>query len=149
MKIEEKIAAISDLMTKGILTADEFAKIVNVLNGKSKENEPEKEKSPTELIYEKYITETISRAFKSPSSVKFPPFSESMVKEGTIKLDFKDQNLRYIETYIDAPNSYGAMLREDIIIVIDGEFNPLFWAQHAMNPLNPFGKKTKSWIKMN
>ena len=69
-----------------------------------------------------------------------------MVKEGTIKLDFKEQKVKYIETYVDAPNSYGAMLREEIIIGIDDDFNTLWWAQHVQ--ISALLGKSKGWIKM-
>lgn len=70
-----------------------------------------------------------------------------MVKEGVIKLDYKEQMCRYIETYIDAPNAYGTMLREEIIIGIDDDFNPLFWARHGQALMGMV--QTKSWIKMS
>lgn len=146
MTIEEKISAMTNLMTTGVLTAEEFAKIVAVLNGNSVEASA-REKSPAELTYEKYIRENVSKMFKSPGSIKFPPFVPSMVKEGTIKLDFKEQNVKYIETYVDAPNAYGTMLREEIIIGIDDEFNPLFWAQHVQ--ISALLGKSKGWIKMS
>lgn len=47
-----------------------------------------------------------------------------MVKQGKIKLDMREQEVRYIETYADAPNSYGTMLREPIIIGI--QLHPSF-----------------------
>lgn len=146
MTIEEKISAITNLMTTGVLTAEEFAKIVSVLNGNAVEA-PAREKSPAELTYEKYITGTVSKMFRSPGSIKFPPFDPAMVKQGTIKLDFKEQYVKYIETYVDAPNAYGTMLREEIIIGIDDDFNPLFWAQHVQ--VSPLLGKSKGWIKMS
>ena len=92
MTIEGKISAITKQMTDGILTADEFTKIVSLLNGNAVEA-PAREKSPAELTYETYITEKVAKVFKSPGSVKYPPFDPSMVKEGTIKLDFKEQRV--------------------------------------------------------
>jgi len=145
MTIEQKIAEISKLMTSGILTADEFTKICAVLSG-GMAVEPVREKTPAEKAYEDYITNTVAKNFKSPSAVKFPSFDASMVKEGTIKLDFKEQHVKYIETYVDAPNSYGAMLREEIIIGIDDEFNTLWWAQHVQ--ISALLGKSKGWIKM-
>lgn len=146
MTIEEKISAIANLMTTGILSADEFSKIVAVLSGAPTEAAV-REKTPAELTYEKYITDKVAKVFKSPASIKFPPFEPSMVKEGMIKLDFKEQKVKYIETYIDAPNSYGAMLREEIIIGIDDDFNPKFWAQHVQ--ISPLFGKSKGWITVS
>ena len=146
MTIEGKISAITKLMTDGVLTADEFAKIVSLLNGIAVEA-PAREKTPAELTYEKYITENVAKMFKSPGSIKYPPFNPSMVKEGTIKLDFKEQNVKYIETYVDAPNAYGTMLREEIIIGIDDDFHPLFWAQHVQ--ICALLGNSNGWIKMS
>ena len=144
---QEKITALTDLMVREILTADEFTRLVAALDGPvAGEEVPAKEKTPAELTYEDYITNTIANAFKSPASVKYPPFEASMVKEGQIELDGTQQKVRYIETYVDAPNSYGAMLREQIIIGIDENFQPQFWAQHLMRPF--IGGKSKGWYKM-
>lgn len=145
MTKEEKVAALSQLMVQGILTADELGRVIAALEPASAPVEPEK--TPAQKIYEAYMTKVVATAFKSPSQVKFPPFDPSMVKSRTIKLDMKEQNLRYIETYVDAPNSYGAMLREDIIIGINDNFAPLFWAQHLQ--ISPILGKTKGWITMS
>ena len=42
-----------------------------------------------------------------------------MVKKGEIKINSKLTQCTYIETYIDAPNSYGAMLRKNLRLVVD------------------------------
>lgn len=146
MNMTDKINALTSLMTNGILTAEEFAKIVAVLNGATPQ-EGVKEKTPAELTYEKYIKEKVATKFKSPASVQFPPFDPSMVKVGKIKLDFKEQEAKYIETYVDAPNSYGTMLREEIIIGIDDDFNPLYWAQHVQ--MGALLGKSKGWITIS
>ncbi|MCR5040828.1 MAG: hypothetical protein K6C36_01865 [Clostridia bacterium] len=146
MDTKRKIAAISELMMKGIISTDEFSKMVAVLNGASLEVQ-EREKTPAELAYERYIREKVAPKFKSPSMVKFPPFDASMVKKGLIKLDLTEQNVRYIETYVDAPNSYGTMLREPIIIGIDENFTPLFWAQHLQ--ISSLLGKQKGWTTMS
>ena len=144
---QEKITALTDLMARDILTADEFTRIIAALDGQVQVNQvPEKEKTPAELAYEDYITNHIAHAFKSPSSFQFPPFDPSMVKEGTIELDGQKKRGKYIETYIDAPNSYGTMLREDIIIGIDNDFKPVFCAQHITRPL--IGGKSTGWYRM-
>ena len=148
MTKEEKVAALSQLMVNGVLTADELGRLIAALDEKAAVAEPPKEeKTRTQIIYEKYITNVVANAFKSPSSIKFPPFDPSMVKQGNIKLNMKDQYVRYIETYIDAPNSYGTMLREEIIIGIDDEFHPTFWAQHVQ--ISPLLGKSKGWVKMS
>jgi hypothetical protein len=42
-----------------------------------------------------------------------------MVVKGTIKFDGKENQCTYIDTYIDAPNSYGALLRQKLKLVVD------------------------------
>ena len=143
---QEKIAALTELMISGILSSDEFTRIVSVLDG-SKALEPDREESPAEKTYRVFIQEKVAPVFKSPSSVKYPPFSPDMVKEGYLDIDGSQQKRRYIETYIDAPNSYGTMLREQIVIVIDDDFVPQFWGQHLIRPF--IGGKTKSWHRMS
>ena len=146
MTKEEKVAALSQLMIQGILTADELGRLIAALEP-ANAGAAEVEKTPAQKTYEEYITKVVASVFKSPSQIKFPPFDPSMVKFGTIKLDLKEQTVRYIETYIDAPNSYGAMLREDIIIGIDDKFTPLFWAQHLQ--LSPILGKAKGWTTIS
>ena len=146
--MEEKISALTNLMVCGVLTADEFTRVVAALNGASfaQPAPPPREISPAEAAYENYIMNVVANAFKSPSAVKFPPFDPSMVKEGMIKLDFSQVYCRYIETFVDAPNSYGTMLREPIILGIDDYFNILWWAQHVT--VSPLVGKSKGWIRM-
>lgn len=147
MEKEQKIAALSKLMVDGVLSADEFTRVVAALDAPVGGGAAPVEKTPAERTYEDYITNVVALSFKSPSSVKFPPFDPSMVKQGIIKLDMKDQNVRYIETYVDAPNSYGTMLREQIIIGVDDHFTPLFWAQHLT--LGALLGKQKGWTTMS
>ena len=82
--MEEKISALTNLMVCGVLTADEFTRVVAALNGASfaQPAPPPREISPAEAAYENYIMNVVANAFKSPSAVKFPPFDPSMVKEG-------------------------------------------------------------------
>ena len=143
--MEEKVTALTQLMINGTLTADELSRVIGALTGEAAPQE--EEKSPAQKTYENYIKNVVVNAFKSPASVKFPPFDPSMVKQGAIKLDFKEQNVRYIETYVDAPNSYGTMLREPIIIGIDDQFTPLFWAQHLQ--ISSLLGKQKGWTTMS
>lgn len=146
MELKDKISAMTDLMMKGVITADEFAKIVDVLKGKPV-GEPEREKSPAEITYETYIKEKVAPSFKSPSMVQFPPFNPTMVKKGFIKIDSCEREEMYIETYVDAPNAYGTMLRENIIIGIDENFTPYYWAQHLQ--ISSLLGKSKSWTTMS
>lgn len=146
--LTEKISAITELMNKGIITPDEFTKIVQVLNNGTANIE--EEKTPMALKYEEFLSNTVAKAFKSPSTIKFPPLDASMIKEGELKisagLGSKTLNLRYIETYIDAPNSYGTMLREQIAIVIDDDFNFTMVLQGLKNPFT--GKSLGQWMKL-
>ena len=88
----------------------------------------EPEKSPLEKKYDECFEQHIINVFKSPASCKWPPLKESMIKESYIKImegwSLKDKRVRYIETYIDAANSYGAMLRKNILIIIDRDGKP-------------------------
>lgn len=86
------------------------------------------EKSPLEQKYDECFSKKISVAFKSPSTCKWTPLEPSMIKEGSVNIlegfKYKAKQCKYIETYIDAANSYGAMLREELRILIDNEGNP-------------------------
>lgn len=144
--IEEKIQALSALMSQGVLTADEFAKIVQVLNGTATEGN-QIEKTPEAVRYEDYIENHILPMYKSPGTCKYPELESSMIKEEEITLasGFKRQKMhvRYIETWVDATNSYGAYLRKNFAIVVDDGFVP----QYAMEKLPSIGKNT-AWMKM-
>ena len=148
--LSEKINAITELMNKGIISADELSKIIQVLSAGATENGTQTEKTPMELKYESFMRETVAKAFKSPSSIKFPPMDSSMIKEGELKisagLGSKTHNLRYIQTYVDAPNAYGTMLREEIALVIDDNFNFTMVLQALKNPFS--GKSLGQWMKM-
>lgn len=147
--LNEKINAVTELMNKGILSAEELSKIISVLSHDKIDSTPS-EKTPMEIKYETFMKNTVSKAFKSPSSIKFPPMDSSMIKEGEIKisagLGAKTHNLRYIHTHIDAPNAYGTMLREEIAIVIDDNFNFTMVLQALKNPFS--GKSLGQWMKL-
>ena len=147
--LQDKISALSALMANGTLTPDEFTKIVALLGGGNAQATT-KAKTPMEQKYEDYIYNHIAYAFKSPSSVKAPPLTQSMIKEGNLSilngLKYIPTNVRYIETYIDAPNSYGTMLRKDICIVVDNDFNPLYTLENVPKILT--GAKSEYWSKM-
>ena len=117
--MEEKMAALSKLLQDGILTAGEFANVVAAINGSGDAPVPVKEKSPLELQYDEVFSKHIINVFKSPASCKWPELTPEMVVKGTIKFDGKENECTYIDTYIDAPNSYGALLRQKIKLVMD------------------------------
>ncbi len=148
MTREEKIAAISKLMTDGILTADEFAKIVQVF-GSEPAAAAQPEKTPAERMYEDYLRNHVAYGFKSPSSIQFPPLNPAMIQEGVLNildgLKYRPTTARYIATYIDAPNSYGTMLRQEIAILVDDAFNPLVTVQRVKGLM---GGQTNNWMKM-
>lgn len=119
--MEEKMGALTKLMQEGVLTADEFARVVSVLSGSSTTPAPLKEKTPLEKQYDEVFSKYISNAFKSPASCKWPELQTSMIKRGPIKY-YSANNIftrTYIETYIDSANSYGALLRKPLRLVLD------------------------------
>ena len=118
--VEEKMGALTKLMQDGILTAEEFANVVAALNGGGSVA-PVKEKSPLEKQYDEVFEKHIIKVFKSPASCKWPELTSEMIKKGVVKFDAKENNCTYIETYIDAPNSYGAMLRKSLKLVVNDD----------------------------
>ena len=125
--LEEKISALTGLLGQGILTTEEFSQILKVIN--SNNAEAEKVVTPIERYYNDCFKNKIVNVYKSPSTCKWPPLEPSMVREGVVSIlngmKFENRNVRYIETYIDATNSYGAYLRQKLRIVIDGEGKPV------------------------
>lgn len=143
--VEEKISAVSKLMQDGILTAEEFASIAKLLTGGLAADE-KPEKSPIEVKYEDTMKNKVAYAFRSPSGIKFPPLQSSMIKEKKLKIiegwSTKERQVRYIETYVDAPNAYGTMLRQKIAIVVDENFD----AQMVITPVKGLlGGETDTW----
>ena len=118
---EEKKTAVTKLMQDGILTVDEFTRVIAALNGTPVEAVPIKEKSPLEIQYDEVFEKHIINMFKSPGSCKWPELDTSMIKKGTIKIVNKQTECTYIDTYIDAPNSYGALLRKKLRLVMNDE----------------------------
>jgi hypothetical protein len=141
---EEKISAMTNLLTHGILTADECACIVAMLDGRMVFR-PARGKSRSAIAYENYMVSTVSTAFQNPLSVHFPPLEIHMVKQGTIRLDGKPVTCRYIETFVDAPNSRGVVFREPILLGVDNELQILWWAQRE-RPSTLSGK-TGGWVR--
>lgn len=117
--MSEKMAALTKLMQDGILTAEEFANVVAAMNGSAVAPTPVKEKSELEKQYDEVFEKHIINVFKSPASCKWPELTPDMVKKGEMKIKSKLTQCTYIETYIDAPNSYGAMLRKKLRLVMD------------------------------
>lgn len=147
VNLDIKINALTGLMTQGIISSDELVRLIQAISLTGTGNVGSSDKqvlTPAEYRYNKFIEEKLRNRYKSPSSVKYPPFNSSMVKQGKISLDGREQIVKYIETYIDAANSYGAMLREETIIIIDAEFNLLHAAQHVN--LGTLLGKTSGWV---
>lgn len=119
--MKEKVDALTKLMQDGILTADEFASVVAALNGQSGDTAPAKEKTELEKQYDDVFANHIVNAFKSPASCKWAELTPDMVKKGEIKIDSVITDCTYIDTYVDAPNSYGTMLRQKIRLVINDD----------------------------
>lgn len=150
MNLEEKIMAVTKLMQDGILTADELARIISVLsNPNDSTNNAVEEKTPLEKKYDECFEKHIINVFKSPSSCKWPRLTEEMIKEGDVSIldgwSYKNKHVRYIETYIDAPNSYGAMLRKKLRIVIDGEGTPQMVLDNVKGLL---GGESENWMPL-
>ena len=146
--LNEKIVAITQLMQDGILTAEELSKIIQCLS--SSGESVAQSKTPAEQKYESIMQDKVAYGFKSPSGIKFPPLTSDMIKEGELQisqgLGSKKHVLRYIHTYVDAPNAYGTMLRENIALVIDDDFNVTMVLQELKNPFS--GKTLGQWMKM-
>lgn len=117
--MDEKMKALTGLMRDGILTAQEFANIVAVISGGSNVIPEIKEKSELEKQYDNVFKNHIVNAFKSPGSCKWAELTPDMVKKGEIKIAGEATQCTYIETWIDAQNSYGAMLRKKLRLVVD------------------------------
>ena len=120
---EEKILALTNLMQEGIFNADEYSRLVTALSGTpvTSSVEPVKEKSPLELQYDQVFSQRIVNAFKSPASCKWPELTSDMIRKGSIKINSRETFCTYIETYIDAPNSYGTMLRKRLRLVMSDD----------------------------
>ena len=149
MNIESKIMAMTKLMQDGVLTADELARVIKVLSNPDGTSDDVDEKTPLEKKYDECFEKHIINVFKSPSSCKWPRLTEDMIKEGNVSIldgwSYKSKNVRYIETYIDAPNSYGAMLRKKLRIVIDGEGEPQMVLDNVKGLL---GGESENWMPL-
>jgi len=117
--MDVKMRALTKLMQEGILTPEEFASIVALLSGGNNSVAPVKEKTELEKQYDDIFSKHIVNVFKSPASCKWAELVPEMIKQGTIKINSSEVRCTYIETWIDAPNSYGATLRKKLRLVID------------------------------
>lgn len=126
MTKEEKIAEISKLMVSGVLTAEEFASIVAVLNGASPAPVAQP-KSEAEKKYDDFMQNHVLQLYRSPGACKYAPFDNSLIKEGDIEIlegwKYVKHHCRWIQTWTDAQNGYGAYIRSNMILVIDDDFN--------------------------
>lgn len=146
--IEEKIVSITELMNKGILTAEEFSKVITVLTGTMNNVEVTVEQTPMEIMYNKCFTDRIIGMYKSPGSCKWPSLTKDMILSGVTKVQIgwstQEINRTYIQTYIDATNSYGAYLRQNIRILLDDDGQPT----HIVYPIKLFGKDSDSFAEL-
>ena len=117
---KEKMLALTNLFNDGIFTEDEYSKMIAILN-KEKNEKEEKMETPLSKEYNDVFKKYIIGVFKSPDSCKWPELLPDMIMEGPIKIDSKEVECTYIETYIDATNSYGAYLRKKIRLVVNEE----------------------------
>ena len=94
-------------------------------------------------------TYTILLDFKGISGTikvytKFFDQSNTALSQPSINAPIGDWQETY--TYVDAPNAYGTMLREEIALVIDDNFNFTMVLQALKNPFS--GKSLGQWMKM-
>lgn len=120
----ERIAQLSQLLAQGVLDNAAYEAAIRATTAGSAP------KSRPERIYDDFMRNHVAYAYKSPAGVKFDPLREDMICIEKIKLlvglKYHDLEVRMIKTFLDAPNSYGTMLRQNVCIVIDDDFNPIF-----------------------
>ena len=74
---QEKITALTDLMVNGILTPDEFTRVIAALEGKGQEDqEPEREKTPAEMTYEEFFSYFCQQEGKIFADILLPEGTE-------------------------------------------------------------------------
>ena len=144
----EKIAAITALMENGVLDAQEQQEIVRLLTDKHRVGAVSK--SPFERKYEGFMKNNVAIALKNPFSAKFPPLQRSMIKQGDLSVCLEEGNVirefHYIETYIESMNSYGNIIRENIVIILDEKLNFTMVLQELKHSLMQTG--LRQWIPM-
>lgn len=139
MTREEQLRAAERLAAEGVLTAAELAKVRRRLE------EPE----TAEQWYEDYVRRHVVRAYREPDRVTFPPLDPSMVREETAELwedgRWRTAELRYILTWVDVPDSRGAVHRREFAVVVDGRDRPRFAMERAEGLL---GKEPGRWLRL-
>lgn len=146
--IDEKIISLTGLMNQGILTVEDFSKIVSVLTGTDNNIQAPVDKTPMEIMYERCFSDKIISFYKSPGTCKWPPLTKEMIVEGVTKVQVgwhnEDINATYIQTYLDATNSYGAYIRQSLRILLDNEGQPT----HIVYPVKLFGIESDSFAEL-
>lgn len=146
--LDEKINAVTALMENGILSADELRRVVQAL--KDSNAAALEAKSPLERKYEGFMRNNVAITFRNPLSVNFPPLQRSMVKQGELSVCLDEgvvvREFRYIETYVEALNSYGDVIKERIAIAIDEKMNFTMVLQELKHSLIQTG--LRQWIPM-
>ena len=154
---EEAIAELAKLLANGAISAEAFTMSVSALNNASSSsdseaNQPPREKTRDEKIYET-VMEYIRNQTIAPSTVKYPPFSECKIETEidsstflklpdylTLELPkyliIDEETGKYLLTewnsYFDAQNKFGAMIRESCSFIFDDNKN-LIYAYYTDN----------------
>lgn len=93
------------------------------LNTNEESQIEEKPLNQKEIRYEKAMQWISENYLKSPSTASWPKYDDSMIEfSGLISTN------RFIQTYIDSVNSYGAMIRTYTRLKIDDNNNILSFA---------------------
>ena len=90
--------------------------IIAIFDPESLDNAPE-----TSWTAYDYAQEIVKNNLKSPASAVFPDYQESFVNE-LGKYEWR------VETYVDAQNSFGAMLRTNFTIVVKHDRKNQKWS---------------------
>jgi hypothetical protein len=79
------------------------------------------------MKYDDYMQNHVLQLYRSPGACKYAPFDNSLIKEGEIEIlegwKYVKRQCRWIQTWADAQNGYGAYIRSNMILVIDDDFN--------------------------
>lgn len=131
---EERVNELTKLLTEGKITSEQFTVMLEAAT----KAEPVAMTRP-QRIYDDFMRNVVVNGYKSPSMVRYPMLEESMIHEGDmamlVGMKYHVFRARYILVHLDAPNSYGAMLRCVLAILIDDDFNPLI----VLQPLTGMG----------
>ena len=139
MTREEQLEAAERLAAKGALTASELANVRRRLA----------EPDTAARRYEAYLRRHILRGYREASQASFPPLIPSMVREETAELwengRWRTADLRYILTWVEVPDSSGAVRRRELAIVVNGENEPQFAMERAVGLL---GTENGRWLRL-